>query len=84
MDNGDELWHNTGTVTISYSDIEGCGGSGGSWDNNLGTDGGGNIDSNPGFFSTADLDGPDNRFLTIDDGLEIDVGSPCIDTGTNT
>lgn len=84
VDNGDELWHNTGTVTISYSDIEGCGGSGGSWDNNLGTDGGGNIDSDPGFFSTADLDGPDNRFLTIDDGLEIDVGSPCIDTGTNT
>ncbi len=83
-DDGDELWHNAGTVTISYSDIEGCGGSGGSWDTSLGTDGGGNIEDDPDFFSTTDLDGPDNRFLTIDDGLEIDVGSPCIDTGTNT
>lgn len=37
---------------VSYSDIEDCGGSGpNNWDPNLGTDGGGNIDSEPLFFA---------------------------------
>jgi hypothetical protein len=81
-DNGNELWHNTGTVTISYSDIEGCL-PGGVWDSALGTNGGGNIDSDPGFLDRNDPDGADDRFLTVDDGLEIEVGSPCIDTATS-
>ncbi len=79
----DELWHNTGTVTISYSDIEGCL-PGGVWDSRLGTNGGGNIDSDPRFLDRDDPDGADDRFLTVDDGLEIEVDSPCIDTATST
>jgi len=74
-DNGEELWQGgtpDGAATVTYSDVEG--GAGGT----------GNINSDPKFFSTGDPDGPDNRFLTIDDGLEIDVRSPCIDAGTNT
>ncbi|MBM3132799.1 MAG: hypothetical protein FJZ95_07195, partial [Chloroflexi bacterium] len=59
------------TTRIFYSDIEGSGGSGGSWDTNLGTDEGGNIDANPLFYDPANGD------------FRLTLGSPCIDTGTN-
>ena len=64
---------------IRYSDVEGCGGSS-SWDPNFGSDGGGNIDSDPCFIDVNDPDGPDDIWMTIDDGLRIDTTSPCADT----
>ena len=53
------------TSVISYSDIEGCGGSSG-WDPNFGTDGGGNKDIDP-------------NFATNDYHLR--YNSPCINAG---
>ncbi len=63
------LWNNTASVTgpeihnvggatpsISYSLIEGSGGSGGGWDTALGTDGGNNIDADPLFVNAATAD----------------------------
>ncbi len=61
---------------ISYSDIAGCGGSGGSWDTSLGTDGGDNIDADPQFI---DPNGTDGTIGTEDDNLRLSAGSPCID-----
>jgi predicted outer membrane repeat protein len=43
----------------------------------------GNINADPLFLST-DLDGLDNILMTSDDGLSLQSGSPCINTGTNT
>ncbi len=55
-------------ATISYSDIQGSGAPG-SWNNALGTNGGGNIDADP---------------LFLDSDLRLGFGSPAIETGTNT
>jgi hypothetical protein len=56
--------------TISYSDVQGSGGSS-SWDSSLGTDGGGNIDANP-------------LFVDADTGdLRLQLASPAIDAGDN-
>lgn len=41
-------------------------------------DDGDNIDSDPLFVSISDPDGPDNIFFTLDDGLNLSTGSPCI------
>ncbi|MHC4573323.1 MAG: right-handed parallel beta-helix repeat-containing protein, partial [Planctomycetota bacterium] len=65
----DEIYNDSSTPSISYSDIEGCGGSGAGWDASLGTDGGGNIDADPLFVSASDL--------------HLQDGSPCIDAGIN-
>ncbi|UCG49335.1 MAG: alkaline phosphatase family protein [Phycisphaerales bacterium] len=84
-DNGPELFFNaTSSITVSYSDVEGCNGSGPSWNTTCGTDGGGNKDVDPEFVDTTDaaaLVGPDGRWLTCDDGLRIKFNSPCIDSG---
>jgi hypothetical protein len=74
--NGSQLWQGgtpSGTATVNYCDVQGGWGTGT-----------GNIADDPKFFSTTDLDGVDDRFLTMDDGLGIDLGSPCIDTATST
>lgn len=60
--------HSDSTPTISYSDIQGAGGSS-NWDTALGNDGGGNIDTAPLFVSTGDL--------------RLQSGSPAIDAGNN-
>jgi parallel beta-helix repeat protein len=73
---GNEIYNNSSTPLISYCNIAGCGGSGGTWDSLLGTDSGGNIDSDPLF---VDADGEDDIFGTADDNLRLSPGSPCID-----
>jgi len=54
---------------ISYSDIQGSGGSGPGWVGALGTDGGGNVDENPDFTNPAGND------------LTLLPASPAIDAG---
>jgi hypothetical protein len=81
-DDGDEIENSSSTPYISYSDIEDCGGSGEYWDEDLGTDGGGNIDDSPDFDDDEDLDGPDDKWRTCDDGLHPE-DTDCIDTGNN-
>ncbi len=66
--------------TFSYSDVQGSGGSGNTcgggsdpcWVLPFGTDGGGNIDADPLFVGG-----------TGSDPLDLQSGSPCIDTGSN-
>ena len=59
------------TVTVSYSNIRGCGGSGSRWNSACGTDGGGNIDADPLFVDAAG------------GNLRLQAGSPAIDAGLN-
>ena len=49
------------------------------WNSITFIDGGGNIDADPRFVDIADPDGPDDAWLTSDDGLRLQAGSPCID-----
>ncbi len=58
------------TPQISYSDIQGCGGSS-SWNSTCGTDGSGNIDTDPLFVDSAN------------GNLHLQLTSPAIDTGNN-
>lgn len=37
--------------------------------------------TNPSFTNVGDLDGPDNLWGTLDDGLRIDIGSPALNAG---
>lgn len=67
-------------VTINYSNIAGCGGSGVAWNAGYGTDGGGNIDADPCFVDPA---GADTIFGTTDDDLSLGQNSPCIDAADN-
>ncbi len=52
---GDEIYNDSGSPVYSYCDIKDCGGSGGGWDTDLGTDGGGNISSDPCFVNIFDF-----------------------------
>jgi len=63
-----EIYNSGGLPTFSHCDIYGCGGSGGSWNDNFGIDGGGNVDIDPLF---------DNN------GLCLSSSSPCIDKGND-
>jgi len=73
---GDEIYTETNCdPNFSYCDIEDCGGSGGGWDSNLGTDGGGNIDADPCF---ADADSNDYHLIFTYDSSQY---SACMDTG---
>ncbi|MCK5612961.1 right-handed parallel beta-helix repeat-containing protein [Candidatus Pacearchaeota archaeon] len=69
-------------ICISYSNIEGCGGSS-SWGPNFGVDGGGNIDDDPCFVNTSNPAGSDGIFGTLDDGLRLTSDSNCIDAADN-
>ena len=68
---GPQIYNASGSPTISYSDIQGSGGSGVGWDTGLGTDAGGNIDADPLF---VDGSGGD---------LHLQTSSPAIDAGNN-
>jgi len=59
------------TPTISYSLVQGCGGSGPGWDSSLGTDGGHNLDVDPQFVDAAQHN------------LRLQATSPAIDAGDN-
>jgi YD repeat-containing protein len=82
---GGEIFIESGTVNVSFSDIEGalngtkCGGV-------AAMDGGGNIAEWPMFADESNLAGPDGIYGTADDGLQLNALlsgiSPCIDTAT--
>ncbi len=77
---GDEIYNDgSADPNFSFCDIEGCGGSGGGWDPNFGTDDGNNIDSAPCFVDSSTPAGLDAVFGTFDDGLIFNAASPCID-----
>src|SRR5690606_37415862 len=79
---GPEIY-NTGDNIVSYSLIQNSGGSGGGWDTDLGSDGGNNIEANPGFINVLDPIGPDNIPATNDDGLRLALTSVAVDAGDN-
>ena len=68
---------NYATAVIDHSVIKGSGGSGGGWDTNLGTDGGGNLDADPLLGALMDNGGPTQTMLP-------DVAGPAIDNGNDT
>ncbi|MBU0493555.1 MAG: DUF11 domain-containing protein [Chloroflexi bacterium] len=68
---GAGIYNDTSTPQISYSDIQGCGGSG-SWNSACGADGGGNIEADPLFVDPAN------------GNLRLQLTSPAIDAGNNT
>ncbi len=76
---GDQVSNSESTPIISYSDVQGSGGSAG-WDASLGTDGGGNLDADPHF---VDADGADDVAGSADDDLRLGSASPAIDAGDN-
>jgi predicted outer membrane repeat protein len=77
---GDQILNWSGSnPSISYSDIQGSGGSGAGWDTALGTDGGNNIDVEPLFVTLVD---PLTAPTTAGD-LHLQVGSPAVDVGDN-
>lgn len=80
---GPEIFNTGGNIFITYSLIEGSGGSGGGWNATIGTDGGNNIAGNPGFVNAGDADGADNIPGTNDDGLRVGGTSPAADAGNN-
>ena len=65
------IFNNVSTPTITYSNIQGL------------APAGTNISTNPLFVNSADPDGPDNIFMTADDGLRLGCNSPCFNRGTN-
>ncbi|GGB94838.1 T9SS type A sorting domain-containing protein [Dyadobacter sediminis] len=72
----------TGIIDVSYSLVQGSGGSG-AWNGTAGTDQGGNIDTDPGFVNAADPDGADNVAGTSDDGLRLNAAAAPVDKGNN-
>ena len=79
------IWHNNsvsmvngtnGNPVVTYSDIEGSGGSS-AWDASFGTDAGFNIDSDPVFASKIILTGNP----TTAGDFRLTANSPCADTG---
>ncbi len=71
------------SALVTYSLVQGSGGSGGGWNTAIGTDGGHNLDASPGFTNVADPDGADNIPATTDDGLRPLSGSVVINAGNS-
>lgn len=70
---GPEIYNGSlGDTIISYSDIQGCGGSGAGWDSACGSDNGGNIEVDPLFVDAGN------------GNLRLGQNSPAIDAGDNT
>jgi len=68
--NGPEIYNNSSTPTVSYSDIQGCVVSG-VWQSSCGTNSGGNIVADPLFVNAAG------------GNLRLQLTSPAIDAGNN-
>jgi predicted outer membrane repeat protein len=68
---GSQIHNVSGAPWISFSLVEGSGGSGPGWDPSIGIDGGGNVDADPLF-----VDAPGGN-------LRLATGSPAIDTGNS-
>lgn len=76
--------YSTNPVQITSCDIKGCGGSD-SWNLDPVSNGGGNIDADPRFLDYYYLfKGIDGICGTADDGLHLDINSPCRNTGDKT
>lgn len=80
------LWNNASTVTgsgtrtFTSSLVQGSGGSA-AWNVSVGVNGGGNLDADPQFLDTADADGADGRWMSVDDGYRLRGGSPAANSG---
>ena len=85
LSGGDEIYNDLSTPVIAYSDIAGSLIGGITWDISLGTNGGGNIASDPLFVEVPD-DGGDGWGNSNDNygNLRLQGSSPCIDAGNNT
>ena len=67
---GKEIYNDSGSKAyLSYCDIRGSGGSGGTWDNRIGVDQGGNIDAIPLFVDR------------LNQNYHLQYLSPCVDAG---
>lgn len=69
---GPDVYHLSGPPLISFSLIEGSGGSGSGWVPDTGTDGGGNLDANPLFVDV------------LAGNVRLGTGSPAVDSGDDT
>ncbi len=79
---GNQIYNNSGCdPNISYCNIQDSNGTGPNWDRSLGWDDYNNIDCDPLFVDSNDVDGPDGIFGTLDDGLFLTAESNSIDTG---
>ncbi|MCE5229054.1 hypothetical protein LLG95_05595 [bacterium] len=76
---GPDVFIDSGIMTVSHCDLSDWDGS--HWNPNFGTNRGGNIKGNPKWVSAANPAGPDGLYMTWDDGLRLQTGSPCIDAG---
>jgi len=76
---GNQIYNIDSIPVISYSDIQGSGGSGAGWDTALGTDGGNNLDADPLFVTPVD---PSTAPTAAGD-LHLQAGSPAVDAGDN-
>lgn len=75
--NDNNVYHEGGpNASFLNNDVEGSGGSGAWAGGAFGTDSGGNLDIAPLFANLADLDGPDDIWMTADDGLALIAASP--------
>ena len=73
---------NGANPTISNSLIAHSGGSV-SWNSDIGTNGGGNLDTDPLFVDVADPNGADDILGTPDDGFTLLYNSPPVNSGDN-
>jgi predicted outer membrane repeat protein len=74
-DESAQIHTESGSVAVSYSCVQG-------WTGGLG--GAGNLGSEPRLYNVTDPAGPDGVFFTLDDGLTLRRGSPCIDAADGT
>ncbi|MCK6489145.1 MAG: hypothetical protein L6R48_12595, partial [Planctomycetes bacterium] len=71
------------TATWYNCDVQGSGGSA-AWQSSFGTNGGGNLDVDPQFVNPSDHNGPDDKWMTADDGVLNRGASPVVNAGSAT